>query len=74
MDPHWVTNEIRGVRFVAPDGTDLWFDENQIDLPDAGYVLERKVFDKHMAMEAAREGAKIKIKTQAKGLKKEDDG
>ena len=24
MDPHWVTNEISGVRFVAPDGTDIW--------------------------------------------------
>ena len=73
-DPHWITNEISGVRFVAPDGTDLWFDETVIDLPDAGYVLERKVFDKHMAAEAAREGAKIRIKTQAKGLKREEDG
>ncbi|MBO5840527.1 MAG: NAD(P)/FAD-dependent oxidoreductase, partial [Methanobrevibacter sp.] len=35
---------------------------------------ERKVFDKHLAMEAGREGAEIKIKTQAKGLKKEEDG
>ena len=73
-DPHWITNEISGVRFVAPDGTDIWLDETQIDLPDAGYVLERKVFDKHMAAEAAREGAEIRIKTQAKGLKRNDDG
>ncbi len=74
MDPHWVTNEISGVRFVAPDGTDIWLSEDQIDLPDAGYVLERKVFDKHMAAEAAREGAEIRIKTQAKGLEREEDG
>ena len=74
MDPHWVTNEISGVRFVAPDGTDIWLDETQIDLPDAGYVLERKVFDKHMAAEAAREGAEIRIKTQAKGLKRQENG
>ena len=73
-DPHWITNEISGVRFIAPDGTDIWLSEDQIDLPDAGYVLERKVFDKHMAVEAAREGAKIRIKTQAKGLEREDDG
>ena len=33
MDPHWVTNEISGVRFVAPDGTDIWLSEDQIDLP-----------------------------------------
>ena len=31
MDPHWVTNEISGVRFVAPDGTDIWLSEDQID-------------------------------------------
>lgn len=74
MDPRWVTNEIKGVRMVAPDGTDIWLSEDMIDLPDAGYVLERKVFDKHMAAEAAREGAKIRIKTLAKGLKREDDG
>lgn len=72
-DPHWITNEISGVRFVAPDGTDLWFGDDVIDLPDAGYVLERKVFDKHMAMEAAREGARIRIKTQAKGIEREED-
>lgn len=73
MNPRWITQEIRGVRFVAPDGTELWFDETQIDLPDAGYVLERKVFDKHMAMEAAREGAEIRIKTQAKAIERDGD-
>ncbi len=74
MDPHWVTREIEGVRLVAPDGTDVWITNDVVELPEAGYILERKVFDKHMAMEAGREGAEIKIKTQAKGLKREDDG
>lgn len=74
MDPHWVTREIEGVRLVAPDGTDVWITNDIVELPEAGYILERKVFDKHMAMEAGREGAEIKIKTQAKGLKREDDG
>ena len=74
MDPHWVTREIEGVRLVAPDGTDVWLTNDVVELPEAGYILERKVFDKHMAMEAGREGAEIKIKTQAKGLKREDDG
>ncbi|MBO5965569.1 MAG: NAD(P)/FAD-dependent oxidoreductase, partial [Methanobrevibacter sp.] len=73
-DPHWITQEIEGVRLIAPDGTDVMITSDVVELPEAGYILERKVFDKHLAMEAGREGAEIKIKTQAKGLKKEEDG
>ena len=73
-DPHWITQEIEGIRLVAPDGTDVWLTNDVVELPEAGYILERKVFDKHLAMEAGRAGAEIRIKTQAKGLKKEDDG
>ncbi|MBM4240187.1 MAG: NAD(P)/FAD-dependent oxidoreductase [Euryarchaeota archaeon] len=69
----WVTHEIENVRLVSPNGTVVWLNQDKVKLPEAGYVLERKVFDKHMAMDAARAGAKIKIKTLAKGLKKEGD-
>jgi len=74
LNPRWITEEIDGIRLVAPDGTDVWLTSEEIELPEAGYILERKVFDKFMAMDAARAGADIKIKTLAKGLKKEDDG
>ncbi len=73
-DPHWITREIEGIRLIAPDGTDVWLTNDVVELPEAGYILERKVFDKHLAMEAGREGAEIRIKTLAKGLKKEEDG
>ena len=73
-DPHWITREIEGIRLIAPDGTDVWLTNDVVELPEAGYILERKVFDKHLAMEAGREGVEIKIKTLAKGLKKEEDG
>ncbi len=72
-DPHWITQEIEGIRLIAPDGTDVWLTNDVVELPEAGYILERKVFDKHLAMEAGRAGAEIRIKTQAKGLKKEED-
>ncbi|MDR2624130.1 MAG: NAD(P)/FAD-dependent oxidoreductase [Methanobrevibacter sp.] len=68
----WAVNEIEGIRLIAPDGTDVWLND-EIKLPEAGYILERKVFDKHMAMDAGRAGAKIKIKTLANALKKEGD-
>ena len=68
----WITSEISGVRLVSPNGTDVWLTEDTVKLPEMGYVVERKVFDKHMAMDAARAGADIMIKTLAKGLERKD--
>ena len=72
--PRWVTQEIQGVRIQTPDQTDVWLTSEEVKLPEAGYILERKVFDKHMAMDAARAGAEIKIKTLVTGIDKIDDG
>ncbi len=69
----WVTSEIDGVRLVSPGGTDVWLTQDTVKLPEMGYVVERKVFDKFMAMDAARAGADIMLKTLAKGLEKKDD-
>lgn len=75
IDPHprWITKELSGVRMVSPNGTDVLLDENKVKLPEAGYILERKIFDKFLAMDAARAGAQIMIKTLATGLQREDD-
>jgi digeranylgeranylglycerophospholipid reductase len=70
----WVTKELSGVRLVSPNGTDVWLNDEQVKLPEAGYILERKVFDKYMAMDAARAGATIMIKTLARGMRKDYDG
>lgn len=69
----WITKEIDGVRLVSPNGTDVWLTDKEIELPEVGYIVERKVFDKYMAMDAARAGATIKIKTLATGLRKDGD-
>jgi digeranylgeranylglycerophospholipid reductase len=68
----WVTKEATGVRMVSPNGTAVNLTEDKVKLPEAGYILERKVFDKHMAMDAARAGVKIMVKTLATGLRRED--
>lgn len=70
----WVTRELSGVCMIAPNGTSVWLNEDRVKLPEAGYILERKVFDKHMAMDAARSGAKIMVKTIATGLRRDEDG
>ena len=70
----WVTKELSGVRLISPNGTDVWMKEDQVKLPEAGYILERKVFDKFMAMDAARAGTTIMIKTLARGMRKDFEG
>ncbi|RAP45131.1 MAG: digeranylgeranylglycerophospholipid reductase [Methanosphaera sp. rholeuAM6] len=73
-DKRWIARKSNGVRLVSPDQTSVWLSEDTIELPESGFVLERKVFDKHMAMDAARAGAKIMIKTRATSLERVDDG
>ena len=73
-DPRWIARDLKGVRLVAPNGTNVWLDNDTIQLPESGYILERKVFDKHMAMDAARAGATIIIKTNATALERVEDG
>jgi digeranylgeranylglycerophospholipid reductase len=72
-NPRWITKELNGIRMVSPNGTDVVLDEDKVKLPEAGYILERKVFDKFMAMDAARAGAQIMVKTLATGLERDGD-
>lgn len=71
--PRWIAKEATGVRMVSPNGTAVNLTEDKVKLPEAGYILERKVFDKYMAMDAGRAGAKIMVKTLATGLRREKD-
>jgi digeranylgeranylglycerophospholipid reductase len=73
-NPRWITRELDGVRLIAPDGTNVWLTSDKVDLPEAGCILERKIFDKYMAMDAGRAGAEIKIKTLATSMERNDDG
>ena len=70
-DPIWAVQRINGGTIIAPDRTRLTLDETI--LPEKGYIIERKVFDKYMAMDAARAGAKVMVKTLAKSVMKDED-
>ena len=70
-NPAWAVQRINGGTLVAPDKTRLTLDETI--LPEKGYIIERKVFDKYMAMDAGRAGAKIMVKTLAKSIMKDKD-
>lgn len=73
-DKRWITREVTGIEIQAPNKKTITFDENTIKLPDTGYILERKVFDKHLVMDAIRYGARVMIKTWAYSIERIDDG
>lgn len=67
----FICHEVDGARVIAPDGSTLVIDE-RIAGNECGYVLERDLFDRHLAKEAAKAGADLMIKTSAVGLLRED--
>ncbi|MCW4051065.1 MAG: geranylgeranyl reductase family protein [Candidatus Bathyarchaeota archaeon] len=60
FDPpsYCIVNRTKHVRFVFPNGVEF-------SVPFRGVVVERKLFDKHLANEAARAGAEVLPFTQA---------
>lgn len=70
-DPAWIDAEIKGSRVYSPDGTSITISENH-EPDEVGFILDRKIFDRALAREAAQAGAEIFIKTSATGLLKRD--
>lgn len=69
-DPAWAYGRIEGAALYAPSGTRV-----VLQGPDTyGWVIERKIFEKHLARDAILAGAKVMPKTQAVGLLKGKDG
>jgi digeranylgeranylglycerophospholipid reductase len=63
IDRRWICTEIKGITTYGPDGTAVKLSVEGTDI--AGYVLERRLFDKYLAQQAARAGADVWVKTQA---------
>jgi digeranylgeranylglycerophospholipid reductase len=53
-DDKWIAARISKFSFNAPDGNEV-----MVDFGDAGYVLERRIFDYELARTAAEAGAEI---------------
>jgi len=66
-DPQWAVNSTNAVKIVSPSGTAVRVSERRVT-GKVGYILNRKVFDKHLAIMAARAGADIKVGTYVDGL------
>jgi digeranylgeranylglycerophospholipid reductase len=66
--PRAVASQTRGSYLYAPNGTRV----ELLSKTANGYVLERRIFDKQLAIEAAKAGAEVRVKTYATGLLKDN--
>jgi digeranylgeranylglycerophospholipid reductase len=64
-----IANTIKGGRFFSPSCKEILAYSDK----ERARVVEKKLFDKYLAREAARAGVEIKLKTRALGLKREKD-
>ncbi len=62
IDKKWIAAEVVGARIYAPDKTEVVMSEEMAG-NEVGYVLERKIFDRHVARLAAKAGAEVYVKT-----------
>ncbi len=68
-DKRWIAADVKGARIYSPGGIKIEMSEFG---PEVGYVLERKIFDRELAKQAAKAGAEVMVKTRAIDLIKED--
>ncbi len=68
-DTRWIAAEVKGARICFPGGIKIEMSEAG---PEVGYVLERKIFDRELAKQAAKAGAEVMVKTRVVDLIKED--
>jgi digeranylgeranylglycerophospholipid reductase len=67
-DPRWIAGEVNAVRLISPSGIEVSIAEKSVVHGKVGFVLDRKIFDKHLAMLAAKEGADVRVGTLVDGL------
>ncbi len=71
-DKTWISSEVGGMHLHAPDGTILELNTEMMPPGPPTIVLERKIFDRQLAKDAARAGAHVMVRTRATGLITED--
>ncbi len=72
-DPTWIRADMKGAIIKSTQGTAFQLDESRAG-NEVGYVLERHLFDKALARDAAEAGAKIMMRTSATGIIRGADG
>lgn len=71
IDKRWLTNEVEGAHIISPSGYRLTISEKYAG-NEVGMVIERDIFDKVQALEAAKAGAEIMVKATVTDVIKEN--
>jgi digeranylgeranylglycerophospholipid reductase len=69
-DPAWAYGRIEGAAIYSPGGKRVVLEDEST----YGWVVERKIFEKHLARDAILAGGKIMVKTQAVSLLRQAQG
>lgn len=69
-DSSFVRNYIKGGYLIAPNGKRIVVKGGKTD----GYIVERKIFDKYLAIRSARVGTNIAVKSRVIGLDHNGEG
>ena len=64
----YLRTEIKGADIFAPNSTHFHVNDDSIYKFKEGYVLERKIFDKQLAIESANAGTDLMVKTTVKDI------
>lgn len=70
-EPMWIRGDMKGAIIKSPQGTTFQLDESKAG-SEVGYVLERHLFDKALARDAAKAGAQIMMRTSCTGIIREE--
>ena len=72
IEPHplWLVNRIEAAVLYAPNGRGVRFGTSIAE--KSGWIIERKIFEKHLAKDAIRAGARYRLKTTALGVVREN--
>lgn len=68
-DTKWICARINTARLFSPSGKRIEITEKN---GDAAYILDRKIFDRELSMQAAKAGVDVYTKTQAVGVFKQN--
>lgn len=71
-DPTWICGDMKGAIIKSSQGASFCLDESKAG-SEVGYVIERHLFDKSLAINAAESGAKIMLRTSCTGVIKDNN-
>ena len=72
IDKKWIANEVNGIRVFSPKLNHVEVDTTMVNR-EGGLIIERDQFDKALAIDAAKAGARYMVKTAAVDLIKEEN-